>query len=392
MTTVRPELSTSGAAASLRRIGAIVDKEFRHLRRDPRLVAIVLLMPLLQLLLFAYAISFDVRNVPTVVLDQDQSASSRQYLDAYRASGLFDVRGSVDSLAGIDDAFARGLATVAVVVPPGLQADLQRGAKAQVAVFVDGSQANAARIGSAYATALNNSYGARVTADWAQRQGLDTRALGGVTPVIRTWYNPDRSSSIFLIPGLMVVVIMIVAVQQTAVTLVRERDQGTSEQLLVSPLRQGELMVGKLAPWTVLAFFDAVVIALIGRFVFALPVRGSLLFLVVSAAVFIVAGLAIGLMVSALAPSMETANMIALLVSFLPAFLLSGFAFPLDSVPRVLQVLSYLMPGRYMVAISRGVFLKGSGFAQLWPQLAMLTVYTVALIALAAIVYRRRAR
>ncbi len=386
----RAAAGSSAAAASLRRVGAIVVKEFRHLRRDPRLVGIVLLMPLLQLLLFAYAISFDVRNVPTVVLDQDNSAASRSYVDAYRASGLFDVRGSVDSLAAVDDAFARGQATVAVVVPAGMAQELGRGQAAQVGVLVDGSEPNAARVGSSYATALNRSYGSQLRADWAQRQGLDTGSVGSVQPVLRTWYNPDRSSSIFLIPGLMVVVIMIVTVQQTAVTLVRERDQGTAEQLAVSPMRQVELMIGKLTPWTVLAFVDAFVIAVVGLGVFGLPLRGSVGFLVVATALFIVSALAIGLIVSALAPSLETANMIALLVSFLPAFLLSGFAFPLDSIPVVLQWLSYLMPGRYMVEISRGVFLKGAGFAELWPQLVSLGVYAVVLVVLASLIFRRR--
>jgi ABC-2 type transport system permease protein len=190
----------------------------------------------------------------------------------------------------------------------------------------------------------------------------------------------------------MVVIIMIVTVQQTAVTLVRERDQGTQEQMLVSPLRQWELMVGKLLPWTILAFVDMAVITAVGILVFEVPLRGSVPFLATASVAFVFASLGLGLIISAIAPSLESANVTALLISFLPAFILSGFAFPLDSIPRFLRGVSYLFPGRYMMTISRGVFLKGAGFAELWQQLAMLTVYSVAVIVIASALYARRSR
>jgi ABC-2 type transport system permease protein len=376
--------------AALTRVTAVAGKEFKHLQRDPRALATVLILPVLQLLLFAYAISFDVKNVSTVVLDQDNTPASRQYLQTYLSSEFFDVLGSADDLAQIDQLFDQNKVRIAVIVPSGFARSLDLGEKAQVAVLTDGSEPTSAQLGQAYAIALNASYGQRVLVEWADRQGLDLAQAGEIEPRVRTWYNPEQKSSDFLIPGLMVVIIMIVTIQQTAVTLVREREQGTGEQMTVSPLRRGELMVGKLLPWTLLAFADMLVIALVGIWVFDLQLRGSLGFLAASSVVFVFSALGVGLIISAVAPSLETANIVGLLIAFLPAFLLSGFAFPLESIPTPLQWLSYAFPGRYMVTISRGVFLKGAGFSELWPELAALTGYALVVLLASSLLYRRR--
>jgi ABC-2 type transport system permease protein len=376
--------------ATLTRVGAVAGKEFKHLRRDPRVLATVLILPVLQLLLFAYAISFDVKNVPTVVLDQDNTPASRHYLQSYRSSEFFDVLGSANDLAQVDRLFDQNRVRIAVIVPSGFARSIDSGEKAQVAVLTDGSEPTSAQLAQAYATMLNATYGQRVGVEWADRQGLSPGQAGSIEPRLRTWYNPEGKSSNFLIPGLMVVIIMIVTVQQTAVTLVREREQGTSEQMTVSPLRRGELMVGKLLPWTLLAFADMLVIALVGIWVFGLPLRGSIGFLAASSVVFVFAALGLGLIISAVAPSLETANIVGLLIAFLPAFLLSGFAFPLDSIPVPLQWLSYAFPGRFMVTICRGVFLKGAGFPELWPQLAALAGYALLVLLASSVLYRRR--
>ena len=377
----------NGAAG---RIGAVVRKEFIHVGRDPRLLAVVLVMPIIQLLLFAYAISFDVRNLPTVVVDLDRTPDSTAYLRAYEASGLFQVTAHETTLAAVDESFARNEARVAVVVPAGFARSLARGEAAQVGVFVDGSEPNSARVAQTYSAALNQLYGRSLAVAWASTQGLDLRQTGLVEPRLRTWYNPDRASSIFLIPGLMVVIIMIVTAQQTAVTLVREREQGTAEQLMVSPLRRIELMVGKLTPWVIMAFLDVAVIAAVGALLFHVPMRGDLLALGVGAVLFVASCLGIGLIVSAVAPSLDTANMAAFLIAFLPAFLLSGFAFALDQIPPVLDWISRIFPARYMVTISRGVLLKGAGFDELWPQVAALAAYATVALLIAVRLHGRR--
>jgi len=324
------------------------------------------------------------------VIDQDNTPASRHYLQTYRSSEFFDVLGSADDLAQVDRLFDQNQVRIAVIVPSGFARSIDSGEKAPVAILTDGSEPTSAQLAQAYATVLNATYGQRVGVEWADRQGLSPGQAGSIEPRLRTWYNPEGKSSNFLIPGLMVVIIMIVTVQQTAVTLVREREQGTSEQMTVSPLRRGELMVGKLLPWTLLAFADMLVIALVGIWVFGLPLRGSIGFLAASSVVFVFAALGLGLIISAVAPSLETANIVGLLIAFLPAFLLSGFAFPLDSIPVPLQWLSYAFPGRFMVTICRGVFLKGAGFPELWPQLAALAGYALLVLLASSVLYRRR--
>lgn len=377
---------------ALRRIRALIVKEITHLGRDRRTLAVVLAMPLLQMILFAYAISFDVKNVSTVIIDTDHTPASAAYVDSYASSDFFTVVGTADSLADVDRIFDRNQARIAVVVPSGFGRTLADGGQAVVAVYLDGGEPTAARVGQAFTTALNQVYGQRVTIEWADTQGLDVTSAGQLEPRVRTWYNPDKSSSDFLIPGLIVVIIMVVAVQQTAVSLVREREQGTDEQLAISPLKGWELMIGKLAPWTLLAFAELVAITLVGRWLFDLPLRGSVGVLALGAALFVFCSLGLGLVISALAPTLESANMLGLLLSLLPGFILSGFAFPLSSIPEWLQVVSYLLPARFMVTISRAVFLKGAGFEQVWPELAALAAYAVIVIAVAVLLNARRRR
>jgi ABC-2 type transport system permease protein len=378
--------------ASLTRIGAVTTKEFKHLLRDLRTLIAVVLLPVIQLLLFAYAISFDVDHVPTIVIDYDQSVASRDYVRAYDASSFFQVVARGTSINDVDSAFDANSARVAVVIPAGFAQTIASGNKAQVAVLIDGSEPNSAKISQAYSVALNQLYDQSMTRAWADSQGLDMSGLGALEPRVRTWYNPERNSTIFLIPGLIAVIIAIVTVQQTAVTLVRERALGTEEQLLVSPMRRVELMIGKLLPWTLIAFADVVMVIALSLGVFGVPLRGDPVTLAVGSALFVFASLGMGLLISAVAPSAETANIMALMIAFLPSFLLSGLAFPLDQIPVVLQWFSAIFPARYMVTIARGVFLKGSGFAELWPELATLAGYALVMVLVAARLYGRRAR
>lgn len=375
----------------LRRILAIARKEFVHIRRDPRILISVLVMPVFQLLLFSYAISFDVSDVPTVVLDQDNTAASRAYTDAFSRSDFFHVVGSIGSLRQVDEVFDRSEARVAIVVRSGFAEAQARGEKAQVSILVDGSEPNSAQLAQTYATALAGSLDRQVAVSSAAKRAADPSAFGGLEVRLRTWYNPERRSADFLIPGLTVVIIMIVTIQQTAVTLVREREEGTLEQILVSPMRRGELMIGKVSPWILLAMADMVVITIVGVFVFGVPLRGDVLTFVFATFLFVLCCLALGLIISARALSVEVANMTGLIVSFLPGFMLSGFVFPLPSIPRALQVVSYLFPGRYMVVIARSVFLKGAGAAVLWPQIGALAIYAVVSLTIATLLYSRRA-
>jgi ABC-2 type transport system permease protein len=356
------------------------------------MVVSVLVLPLFQLLLFAYAISFDVRNVPTVMLDQDHSAASRALVQAAEKSGFFDVVGNVADQTGVDRAFDRSLARVAIVVAPGYAEDIAAGRKGRAAILIDGSEPNSAQLGQAYAVALGNTLSQQTLVSWAEARGTPLTGVGMLEARIRAWYNPERRSADFLIPGLMVVIVMIVTVQQTSVTLVKERESGTLEQMLESPLRQSELILGKVLPWALLGFVDTVGITAVSLWVFKVPLRGDIVVLGVGMFLFILCSLSVGLVISAVAPTIESANMVALLISFLPGFLLSGLAFPLASIPWPLQLISYAFPGRYMVDISRGVFLRGTSWDALGVYVLGLAIYAAIGLGLATILNRRGAR
>jgi ABC-2 type transport system permease protein len=378
--------------ASFIRIAAIARKEFVHISRDWRMIVAVLVMPLVQLLLFAYAISFDVRNVPTVVLDQDQTVASRAFVSAAGNSGFFRLMGPVADQGGVDHAFDTGEARVAIVIARGYSDEIAAGRTGEASVLIDGSEPNSAQLGQTYAVALGNVLSRGVLVNWATARGRPLSGIGQLESRIRNWYNPERRSADFLVPGLMVVIVMIVTVQQTSVTLVRERESGTLEQMLESPLRQPELILGKVLPWALLGFVDTVVITAVALLVFGVPLRGDIGVLAVGMFLFILCSLAVGLVISAVAPSIESANLIALLISFLPGFMLSGMAFPLPSIPVWLQVISYLFPGRYMVDISRGVFLRGTSWNALGIHVLGLAIYAAVGLGLATVLNRRWAR
>jgi ABC-2 type transport system permease protein len=375
----------------MRRIFAIARKEFLHILRDRRLIAVILIMPLVQLFLYAYALSFDVKHLPTATLDLDHTAYSRQYIDALQQSNYFTVDKTLGSYADVDPTFQANTDKIVVVVSAGFGDAIAGGRQANVQILVDGSDANSAQMGSSYASALSRIFGAKVLVTQAEAKGLNTGAAGGLTASTRTWYNPEGNSAAYFVPGLIVVLVTTITVLQTAATLVKEKENGTYEQLIVSPIKKIELMIGKIAPWAVMGALDVVIIAVVGILAFGIPFRGSVWLFAGSSLLYVTCTLGLGLIVSARATSVDSANQVAALVSFLPTFMLSGFVFPLSSLPPFLQWLSYLFPARYFMVICRTVFLKGGSLAILWPQIAALAVFATVIVVLAASLYRERA-
>lgn len=374
----------------MRRIYAIARKEFIHIVRDPRTMIAVLIMPLLQLFLFSYAVSFDVKDLPTALLDQDHTAISRQYVDALKQSNYFVVNQNLASASEIDGIFDANKARVVVVIGPGFGDAVAAGRAGAVQILIDGSEPNSAQLGQAYANGLSQIWGAKTAISRAEASGFNTAQAGGLSARTRIWYNPEGKSASYLVPGLIVLLISVMTVQQTANTLVSEKEQGTFEQLVVSPIRRIELMIGKVMPWAVMAALNVITVSAIGLLVFQIPFRGSVVLFAVSSFLFVLCVLGLGLVISARASSTEVANQLAMIISFLPAFMLSGFVFPLANIPPVLQGISYLFPSRYMTVISRTVFLKGGGWDVLWPQIAALAVYAVVIITLSSLLYRER--
>ena len=375
----------------MRRILAIARKEFLHIIRDRRLLGVILVMPLIQLFLYSYALSFDVKHLPTAALDMDHTTQSRQYINALEQSNYFKVTRVLDSYSQVEDVFLTNSESVVVVVGNGFGRTMSGGQPGPVQILVDGSDANSAQLAQTYGTALSRVYGAQVAIQQVEAKGFNTANPIGLASNLRTWYNPEGQSAAYFVPGLIVVLVTMITVIQTANTLVREKENGTYEQLIVSPIRRIELMIGKMMPWAGIGALDIIIISLVGVLAFRIPFRGSVVLLAVGSLLYVVCSLGLGLIISARATSVDTANQLAALVSFLPTFMLSGFIFPLSSLPVFLQFLSYLYPARYFMVITRTIFLKGGGMSVLWPQFAALTTFAVLITVFAASLYRERA-
>jgi ABC-2 type transport system permease protein len=276
------------------------------------------------------------------------------------------------------------------VIKPGFASALDAGQRGSVAVLIDGSDPNAAQRAQGYATGLTQVFSGKVLADYAQVRGVNVASMGGIDIHGMTWYNPEGKQSNFLIPGLIVILIMGVSIQQTAMTLVKEKELGTMEQLVASPLSRLELMIGKVTPWAVLAAIDILVISLFGVIVFQVPFRGSLGLFALASLLFVIGNLGLGLLISSLASSINVANQISALLSMLPGFMLSGFIFSIRNMPEWLQPFTYVFPARYYMTVNRTLFLKGSGLDVLYPEIAALAIYAVVTITLSALLFRKR--
>lgn len=374
----------------MRRLLAVAKKEFIHIRRDFRIVAAVLIMPMLQALLFSYALSTDVRNIPTAVLDQDNTAASRQLVNSFERSNLFQVTQRIGSMSQVNGVFDRSEDKVVVLIKRGYADSIDAGRKGQVAVLVDGSDPNAAQRAQGYAAGLMQIVGSKIAAQYAQVRGMDVSSFGGIDIHSMTWYNPEGRSQFFLIPGLIVILIMGTSIQQTSIAIVKEKELGTMEQLIASPIRRLELMLGKVLPWAILAVTDVILITLFGLLVFQVPFRGSVVLFAVASLLFVIGNLGLGLWISSIASSINTANQISALLSMLPGFMLSGFIFSIRNMPPVLQAFTYLFPARYFMTINRTLFLKGSGLDVLWPEFAFLAAYATLTLMLSAATFKKR--
>jgi ABC-2 type transport system permease protein len=350
----------------------------------------VLVMPLLQLLLFSYALGADVKNIPTAVLDQDNTQVSRQLINAFERSNFFQVTQHLGSMKDVNAVFDRGQDKVVLVIKPGFATSVDSGQKGAIAVLVDGSDPNAAQRAQGYATGLTQVFGGKLLADYLQVNGASISSMGGIDIHTMTWYNPEGKSSNFLIPGLIVILIMGVSIQQTAITLVKEKELGTMGQLVASPLKRLELMIGKVTPWAILAVIDIAVISAFGVIVFQVPFRGSLGLFAMASLLFVLGNLGLGLLISSIAASTNVANQVSALLSMLPGFMLSGFIFSIRNMPTAVQSFTYIFPARYYMTINRTLFLKGSGMAVLWPEFLALVVYAVLMIVMSALLFKKR--
>jgi ABC-2 type transport system permease protein len=372
----------AGAAMSYRRLKAVFVKELHHITRDARSLAMALLMPVMMLLLYGYALSLDVDQVPTLVYDQDQTSASRDLVKQFQGSRFFDVRGFALEYRAIERGIDRNQILMGLVIPRGYSDKLGAGQEAQVQILLDGSDSNTASIVLGYAETLVRTYSGKIRAE-----ALNQRGGEHLTPPIdarlRVWYNSTLESKNYVVPGLIAVILQIIAALLTSLTIAREWEMGTMEQLLSTPLRPVEIVLGKMMAYFVVGLADATIALLVGLYVFGVPLRGSILVLAVSVCTFLFGALFWGVFVSAAAKTQLQAYQMGVLSSFLPAFLLSGFVYAIETMPPVIQVITHIIPARYVVTIMKGVFLKGVGLEVLWGELAFLAAYATIVFLLA---------
>jgi ABC-2 type transport system permease protein len=364
----------------MRRLRALMKKEFIHMRRDPRTLTFIFIMPILQLFLLGYAVNTDVKNVPAVTYDQDNTQASRALLDAYRAAGYFQFDYLAYSQQEVNDLIDSGRARAGIIIPPGYGNNINGGRPAQVAVLIDGSDPGIASAALSNALLISQAYSTQM--QLKQLSGAGARqAMVDVRP--RVLYNPNLLSSFNLIPGLIGTILQMSTLNMTAMAIVRERERGTIEQLVVTPIRNFELMIAKITPYILVSMVNVIMVMLVGTLWFGVPVRGSIILLLALTGLYIIPNLGIGLLISTFAHTQQEAQFASMPI-MLPSMMLSGFLFPLASLPVVLQWVARFIPLTYFLEITRGIIVKGIGLNLLITQTLALTGFAVALVILAA--------
>lgn len=367
---------------NIHRIVAIIRKEFIHIIRDSRSLGMAIAMPILLIFLFGSSLSLDVDNVPLVVWDQNGTNDSREFIGRFTSSHYFSLSGTVNSYVEIEQAIDKREATLALVIPADFSRKLESGHKADVQLIVDGSNSNTATIVIGYAQMITDGYTTSLLVEAAQKRGAK-KAIVPLEAKPRVWFNQNMQAKNYIIPGLIAVIMMIIASLLTSLTIAREWENGTMEQLITTPLKPMELIIGKLTPYFIIGMIDVVLAVLMGQFLFQVPLRGNTALVFGVTAIFLPGALAMGMLISIVTRSQLLASQLAMVLTLLPAFLLSGFMYDLANLPAVIQGITYLVPSRYFVAILKNIYLKGAGIEIILPETVTFFVFGLALILIA---------
>lgn len=370
------------------RLTSIIRKEFIQIFRDPRTLGLILVMPIVQLFLLGYAATTDVKNIPIAVWDQSRSPESRALLDAFRAADYFRIDYAVHSEEEIQTLIERGDVRAALVIPPDYNRRLLQG-DAQVSMVLDGSDATVGSTALSTANLIGQSYSIKVLTEQASRQGQAAMVQPPLEVRTRVWYNPDLVSAYFMIPGMIGMILYFITALLTASAIVRERERGTIEQLIVTPIRSWELVIGKIIPYVILGFFDTMEVLLIGHYWFKVPIRGSLGLIIATSGLLLLSSLGIGLFASTIANTQQEA-FLTVMFTMLPGIFLSGFFFPLDAMPRLLQAISYAIPLRYFLVIIRSLLVKGVGAAAIQTEILALAAFGILIMGAASARFHKR--
>jgi len=378
--------------AAKSRIGTLMRKEFLQMIRDPRTFVTALIMPVMMLFLYGYGLSTDIRQVRLGIVDWSRTQQSKDLLDDFTSSGYFKLVYSTSRYEDLGRALDDREIQIGLAIPADFARHTVAGTGTAVQIILDGSDPSTANTVGGYASSIVSGYSADVLREVLQRRGmaLSAQEFAPLDLRARVWYNEDLLSIYFIVPGVMVIVLMVTVSSLTASTISRERERGSIEQLVASPVTPTELMIGKTAAYVVLAFVDVLLVGVLGHFWFGVPVKGSLLLFGFCSLLFIMSSLGIGLIASAGAKTQRAAQTSVMMFTMLPSMILSGFVFPIASMPKAVQLFSWLVPARYFMVIVRGIFLKGSGFSELWPEIWPMGLLGVTLIFVSILTFKKR--
>ena len=371
-----------------KRLLSLIRKEFIQIVRDPRTLALTFVIPVVMLFLLGYAATNDVRNIDLAVFDQDQSPASRRLIDVYEAADYFKLTYVVSSEDELRNLIDNNSVRAGIIIPPDYGRTLGTGRTAQVAFVLDGSDPTVASTALAAATMIGQTQATKIMMERLEKRGLSNVIRAPIDVRTQVWYNPGLVSAYYMIPALIGQILQFLTTILTATSIVRERERGTIEQLIVTPLRSWELVVGKLTPYVLISFMDTIEVLAAGVILFRVPINGSLVLLLILAALFLVTTLGLGLFISTIANTQQEA-MLTTMFTILPSIFLSGFFFPLAAMPTWLQVISYIIPLRYFLIITRGIILKGVGIEALWSEILALFIFAVLIMGAAAVRFRK---
>ena len=370
------------------RMVSIILKEFRQISRDKRTLGLLIVIPSFLLVIMGYAINFDIKHIPIAAYDQEKSRDSREFVSAFTTSEYFDLKYDLNSSQEANELIDGGKVRVAVIIPRDFSNNIIAGRTAYIQVIIDAADANTASTAIGYIDAIAADYSNKIMVKEMRRMGRSNYQPIDFRP--RIWYNPELRSAKFLVPGLIGFILTITAVISTALSIVREKERGTMEQIVLSPIKPGELILGKLIPYALIAFVTTALILLAGYVFFGVSIKGSIALLFLTTFVFILAALSIGLFISTIATTQQLAFQISALASLLPTMILSGFVFPIRSMPVAVQVLSNITPAKFYLVILRSIILKGVGLSAFWPQVLYLLLFAGVLMTISTFRFQKR--
>lgn len=368
----------------------IVKKEFLQFKRDPKMFGIILIAPIIQLILLGYAATLDLNTVHTIFYDQDKTTTSRNFIEEFESSGFFQIDHYADNYEDVQTYIERGKSLVAIVIPKDFEKKINRRETTQLQAIFNGSDGNSASIAAGYITTIVTTFSRQIVKDFIDHSGRKIIPAGTINSEVRVWYNPDLTTRNFMVPAIVGLLVSIVTLILTSLAVVKEKEIGTLEQLIVTPIKPLQLIIGKLIPFVVLGFVSVTIVIVAMNIIFSIYVRGSVVFLFFSSFLYILSTLGLGLFVSTVSKTQQQAMMIAIFAVLMPMIYLSGFAFPVENMPTIIQYLSYLIPLKYFITIIRGIILKGNGFAQHWFDATMLLAMGILILFFSALRFRKR--